>query len=109
MASKRFDYFLTEIAEADIDEVFEYIATDLANPDAASNFADELEEKLDALCMTPKSGRLVENEFLKRDDVRRILVGNFIAYYIIDDEKKQIVVLRVVYSRRDQSKILKDV
>ena len=109
MASKKYDYVLTEIAEADIDEVFEYIAADLANPDAASDFADELEEKLDEVCKTPKSGRPVENEFLKRDDIRRILVGNFMAYYIIDDEKKQIVVLRVVYSKRDQGKILKDV
>ena len=109
MASKKYDYVLTEIAEADIDELFEYIAVDLANPDAASDFADELDEKLDELCKIPKSGRLVENEFLKRDDIRRILVGNFIAYYIIDDEKKRIVVLRVVYSKREQGKILKDV
>lgn len=108
MASKKYDYVLTEVAEADIDEIFEYITVDLANPDAASDFADELEEKLDELSKTPKSGRLVENEFLKRDDIRRILVGNFIAYYIIDDEKKQIVVLRVVYSKRDQVKILKE-
>ena len=100
---------LTETAEADIDEAIGYIATDLANPNAASDLADELEEKFDELCKTPKSGRPVENEFLKRDDVRRILVGNFIAYYLIDDEKKQIVVLRFVYSRRDQGKILKEV
>lgn len=109
MASKKYDYVLTELAESDIDDAFEYIELDLANPDAASDFADELEEKLNELRKTPKSGRLVENEFLKRDDVRRILVGNFIAYYIIDDEKKQIVVLRVVYSKRDQGKILREV
>ena len=109
MASKKYDYVLTELAESDIDDVFEYIELDLANPDAASDFADELEEKLNELRKTSKSGRLVENEFLKRDDVRRILVGNFIAYYIIDDEKKQIVVLRVVYSKRYQGKILREV
>ena len=109
MASKKYDYILTEIAEADIDEVLEYIAVNLLNPDAASDFADELEEKLDELCKTPRSGCPVENEFLKCDDVRRILIGNFIAYYIIDDEKKCIVVLRVVYNKRDQGKILKEI
>ncbi len=108
-SNKKYDYVLTEVAEADIDDVFEYIAVELANPDAASDFADELEEKLDELCRTPKNGRLVENDFLKRDDIRRILVGNFIVYYVIDDEKKQIVVLRVVYSKRDQGNILKEV
>ncbi len=109
MASKKYDYVLTELAESDIDDVFEYIALDLANPDAASDFADELEEKLNELCKTQKNGHLVENEFLKRDDIRRILVGNFLAYYIINDENKQIVVLRVVYSKRDQGKILREV
>lgn len=81
----------------------------MSNPDAATDFADELEEKIEELCKTPKSGRPVSNEFMRRDDVRRILVGNFVAYYIVDDEAKRIVILRVVYGKRDQIKILKDV
>jgi plasmid stabilization system protein ParE len=100
MASKIYAYVLTETAEADIDEALEYIAVDLSHPDAASSFADELEEKLGELCKAPKTGRLVENEYLKRDDVRRILVGNFIAYYLIDEDNGHIVVLRVVYGKR---------
>ena len=65
MASERYNYVLTESAEADVDEAFDYIANELVNPDAASAFADELEEN--------------------------------------------IVVLRAVYSRRDQDKILKTI
>ncbi len=109
MASKKYRCVLTEIAEADIEEAFEYISVDLSNPDAASAFADELEANLEEVCKAPKTGRLIENEYLKRDDVRRILVGNFIAYYLIDDEQKNIVVLRVVYGKRDQNKILKEI
>ena len=67
MASERYNYVLTESAEADVDEAFDYIANELVNPDAASAFADELEEK------------------------------------------ENIVVLRVVYNRRDQDKILKTI
>lgn len=109
MASDRYNYVLTESAEADIDEVFDYIAGELVNPDAASAFADELEEKLEEICKTPKAGRPVHNPYLKRDDVRRVLVKNYIAYYLIDEEKANIVVLRVVYSRRDQDRILKTI
>jgi len=36
MASDRYNYVLTESAEADIDEAFDYIACDLVNPDAAA-------------------------------------------------------------------------
>ena len=56
-----------------------------------------------------KAGRPVHNPYLKRDDVRRVLVKNYIAYYLIDEEEANIVVLRVVYSRRDQDKILKTI
>ncbi len=107
MASERYNYVLTESAEADVDEAFDYIANELVNPDAASAFADELEEKLEEICKTTKAGRPVHNPYLKRDDVRRVLVKNYIAYYLIDEEKENIVVLRVIYNRRDQDKVLK--
>ena len=109
MASNRYNYVLTESAEADIDEAFDYIANELVNPDAASAFADELEEKLEEICKTPKAGRPVHNPYLKRDDIRRVLVKNYIAYYLIDEKKENIVVLRVVYSRRNQDKVLKTI
>jgi len=107
MAFDRYNYVLTESAEADIDEAFDYIANELVNPDTASAFADELEEKLEEICKTPKAGRPVHNPYLKRDDIRRVLVKNYIAYYLINEEAAKIVVLRVVYNRRDQDKLLK--
>ena len=106
MAFKKYSYQFTEIAEVDIDDTLEYISRDLANPDAATAFADELEFQLDEICKAPTTGRLVENEYLVRKDVRRFLVKNYIAYYIIDDERNSIVVLRVVYGKRDQDKIV---
>ena len=109
MASEHYSYILTEIAEADVDEAFDYIANELYNPDAASAFANELDEKLEEICKTPKTGRLVHNPYLKQHDVRRVLVKNYIAYYLIDEDAEKIVVLRVVYNKRDQDKILKSV
>ena len=108
MQSKRYTWLFTEIAETDVDDTLEYMANTLLNPDAAAAFADALEKKLEEVCKAPKTGRLVENEFLKMQDVRRILVKNYTAYYVIDEDSNRIVVLRVVYSGRDQDKILKE-
>ena len=69
MASKRYPYLLTEIAEADVDDAFDYISNKLLNPEATSAFADELEDKLEEICKTPKSGRSVNNPYPKRDDI----------------------------------------
>ena len=109
MASRKYKVAFSKIAESDIDETLAYISYDLSNPDAASSFADELEHKLNEVSKTPRMGRLVENDFLKRDDVRSFLVGNFIVYYIVDEDEKVIVILRVVYEKRDLDKILKGV
>lgn len=106
MASERYSYVLTEIAETDVEEILDYIAYELSNPQAASDFADALDEKLEEICLTPKVGRPVHNPYLKRDDVRRVLVKNYIAYYLIDRKAEKIVVLRIVYNGRDQDKLL---
>ena len=85
MASKGYDFVLTETAETDIDDAFMYISETLGNPDAASDLADGLEKQIDKICKRPLTGKLVENDYLRRPDVRRFLVDNYIAYYIIDE------------------------
>ncbi|MCR5488062.1 MAG: type II toxin-antitoxin system RelE/ParE family toxin [Lachnospiraceae bacterium] len=109
MASEKYDYVLTESAKADIFETIGYIEGDLSYPDAATDFLCEFEKKTDEICKTPKAGRLVENEFLKRNDVRRYLVDNYIAYSIMDDEARNIIILRLVYGKRNRDEILKNV
>jgi plasmid stabilization system protein ParE len=108
MAFKEYDFELTEIAESDIDEAFEYIAEILDNPDAASDLVEELEIQISGICKKPESGRIVKNDFLRRNDIWRFLVKNYIAYYIIDDENEKIVILRFIYSGRNQDNIVKD-
>ena len=103
-----FDYVFTETAEADIDGILEYIARELQNPDAASAFADELEKKIDEICKSPKSGRPVDNKYLIRTDVRRFLEKNYTAYYIIDEDSQMIVILRVVYTKRNLDRVLRN-
>ena len=68
----------------------------------------KLEEKLSDICKNPVSGRIVENEYLKRDDIRRFFVKNYIVYYVIDEDNSRVVVLRMVYGRRNQDEIIKE-
>ncbi|MBR1628245.1 MAG: type II toxin-antitoxin system RelE/ParE family toxin [Lachnospiraceae bacterium] len=108
MEYRQYKFEFTKLAETDIDETISYICEELHNSEAASSFVEELEEKLDEVCKNPKIGRLVENEFLRLDNVRRFLVKNYVAYYIVDDDSYRVVVLRVVYGKRDQIEIIKN-
>ncbi|MBR6308536.1 MAG: type II toxin-antitoxin system RelE/ParE family toxin [Lachnospiraceae bacterium] len=107
MAFRKYDFYITETAEEDINEAFSYIKNALCNPEAAISFADELEIKIEDICMHPQNGRPVVNEYLKIDNIRRILVKNYTVYYTIDEEQSRVIVLRVVYGKRNQDDILK--
>ena len=106
MASK-FGYRLTRRAESDLDRIVSYVADELANPQAASDFVDKLQDNNEEARDFPESGSLVHNEFLQVENVRKKLVGNYIMYYFLNTEEKIIYILHIVYGKRNMDEILK--
>lgn len=106
MASK-FGYRLTKRAESDLDGIVLYITVDLANPQAASDFVDKLQDTIEEARAFPESGSPVHNEFLQIENVRKKLVGNYIMYYLLDVGENIIYILRIVYGKRNLDEILK--
>lgn len=106
MASK-FGYRLTQKAESDLDGIVSYIALELSNPPAASDFVNKLQENIEEARNFPESGSLIYNDYLQAENVRKKLVGNYIMYYLPDTGEKMIYILRIVYSKRNMDEILK--
>lgn len=106
MVSK-FGYRLTKRSESDLDGIVSYIAVFLANPQAASDFVDKLQDNIEEARAFPESGSLVHNEFLQLESVRKKMVGNYIMYYLPDMGEEIIYVLRIVYRKRNMDEILK--
>ena len=106
MASK-FGYRLTKRAESDLDGIVSYIAVELINPQAASDFVDKLQDNIEEAIVFPERGSLVDNEFLQVENARKKLVRNYIMYYLPDMEEKVIYILRIVYGKRNMDEILK--
>lgn len=102
-----YGFKLTQKAEADLDDIVSYLAVDLANPQAASNFVDKLQGAINEACSFPESGAPVVNEFLPETKVRKKLVGNYVLYYLPEREEQIIYVLRIVYGRRNLDEILR--
>lgn len=106
MVSEPYSYLFTINAELDLDEILNYISVILSNPEAASSFVDELTEKLSLLCSSPRIGIPVTNEYFLRSDVRKIFIGNYVVYYTDDSVRCKIIILRIIYGKRDQSSVL---
>jgi plasmid stabilization system protein ParE len=107
MASK-FRHEWTERAADDLRKLVDYLVKELGNPSAASRFMDALEHEIETLCAFPESGTKVNNEFLPNISVRKTNLDQYILYYLVDAEGEKIIVLRIVYGRRDLSEILRN-
>ena len=109
MGSEIYAYRIIADAENDIDEIVKYISVVLSNPEAADRFLADLEQNIEQLCVMPESGKIVENEYNRRKDFRRVILNNYDLYYFVNDEDKIINVLRIVSARRDQHLIISSI
>ena len=96
-----FNYRFTEKASDDLDEILKYMSIQLDNKAAAKDFFDKVTESINRICSFPELGKLVQNELLTRNDVRRVVIDNYILYYIPDMENKEIYILSIVYGKRN--------
>ena len=95
----------TNTAVTDLRETLNYISGELHNPMAAQRFLQKMETAISAIRMFPGSGSLVVNPYVKKNDIRKTMVGNYVMYYLPDHLKHEIVILRIVYGPRDRDSI----
>ena len=100
-----YSFSFTAIAAADLDETLNYISGELSNPTAAQSFLQKMEASISAIRMFPLSGSPVDNPYVKRNDIRKTMVGNYVLYYLPDHLKREIVIMRIVYGQRDRDYI----
>ena len=104
--SKPYSYELMPSALTDIDEIMEYISVQLCAKDAAMNLLNEIESSIILACENPYAASALKEPALARKGYRKLLVKNYIVFYIPDDEQKIIHVMRVMYTARDFMKEL---
>ena len=93
-------------AALDFDDIIFYIAQQLKNPTAASALRDEYNEKVAILRESPRLFGLAPAEDLARSGYQRFTFGNYIAFYLINDEEKKVHIVRIFYQRRDYENLL---
>ena len=48
----------------------------------------------------PLSCSFVEDKILENKGYRKLIVDNYIAFYIVNEQKKEVVIMRVLYGRQ---------
>lgn len=83
--------------EDDLDAILDYISHKLHSPVAAKNLLRSTEEKLKLILENPQLYPLYHDEYLAKRGYRYAIVSNYLVFYVIDENKHIIHIVRFLY------------
>ncbi|GHV01611.1 hypothetical protein FACS189485_00310 [Spirochaetia bacterium] len=98
----------TDAATIDVTETLEYISYTLNTPIASKNLFYEIDKKIKEIENNPYSCPLVRNDYLANKGFRWIGIKNYMMFYIVNEKREKIYLIRFLYGRRDWINILKE-
>ena len=93
---------ITPQASEQMFEIFSYIKNSLNEPVVAEKLLDNLQKSIFSLDTMPKRVALIDEEPWRSQGVHKMPVKNFIVYFWINEELKEVHIITVIYGRRNQ-------
>lgn len=106
--STRYEVKLTAQAIEQIEETVQYISKTLLEPETARKWADILQSEIGKLDSMPSRYPLTEEAPWHAKGIRKMPVRGFLVYYLVDEERKAVWIMAVIYGRRDRIASLLD-
>lgn len=102
----KYSVYITNQAERDLCEIYEYIAFELCSPEIATKFVYKIEKRIQGLGLFPERFHLYEGKGWKQAGLRMMKVDNYIVFYTVDKIATIVTVIRVMYGGRDTDSLL---
>ena len=96
----------SEQSSKDLADIMKYISDELCNPKAAERFYMGVADKIKLLRENPYLFPLYPDEKLSTEGFHFAAVGNYLMFYIIDDSKSIVNIVRLLYGRRNIPEIV---
>lgn len=97
---------ITEPAEKDLYEIGTYISKELLEPETAKKVVSKIAKGISILEDMPLRNALVADDRLAYIGIRKIMVDNYIIFYVVTEESKTVTIIRILYGRRDWINLL---
>lgn len=94
------------IAKSDIDNIIHYIAINLQNKSAAKKLAESFIDGANSILNFPYGSSIYQPMGILKNEYRSIRIKNFLMFYTIDEKEKLVIVVRVLYQKRNINNIL---
>ena len=92
---------LTMRAKNDYKRIIRYIKFNLNEPIIAEKYAILIKDKINSLESYPHKFEIIESKLIKQSDIRKMIINNYIVLYKITEQKKEVVILRILYNSMD--------
>lgn len=88
------------MAEEDLSGISNYINKELLEPDIARKVVGKIGNEILKLEQMPFRNALVSDVKLAHAGIRKLIIQNFIVFYIVTIKTKIIIIVRILYSKR---------
>ena len=85
-------------AKQDLEEIINYIQSD--NPDAALNLINNIDKNILQLKDFPCMGKIPEDDHLQSKEYRMLIVKNYIVFYVVFENEREIEIRRIIHGKR---------
>ena len=106
MPGKNYKLKFTPKADEDLEQIYKYISEKFFAENTALNLMEKIESSIIRLKSFPYSGSFVSDIALKDRGYHKLIVDNYIVFYLIDEIEKQIVIMRVLYGAQNYKGLL---
>ena len=96
---------LSDEAKKDLGNISSYILYELKSPQAAEAVLADLESAIVSLDFLPDRIPLAREDSWKKQGIHAMVVRNYLIYFLIDEVKLQVNIVRIIYGKRDQAQV----
>ena len=98
----------TEDAEQDLQNIYDYISNTLLEPVTAAKQINRILDAVDFLYHMPLRYRIYDHEPWRSKGLRVMPVNNYVVFYLPDEQKGSVSIIRIMYGGRDMEKHLSE-
>ena len=92
------------LAEDDLDSIYKYYFKESCEKSIAIKIVDKLKEAILRLSYMPKSHPFAREKRLKKDGFRKLICGDYIILFLVDDNKMIVSVVRIFHGKMNYQK-----
>lgn len=105
---RSYNVLITHRANLDLEDIGDYIAYTLLEPETAKRIIRGIRKKVYSLKTFPARGAELVDKVLREQGIKCLTYKNHHIFYQIIEESKTVIILRIGYNKRDWKNILCD-